>query len=104
MDEENEKEVVEENITKQNMELAALFESTAFLVQETGKRLSERMEKVAKDTQALSDVPYNFVFNAGILVGELDQVLEAMRGYLKSYNRFRTAYLTDMQHEKEKVH
>lgn len=98
------KDEIAEQVTEEHMKFAHLLESTAFIVQQMGQKLAERVNAIAGGQSKLPSPP-NFVFNIGTLVGELDQVVHATQGYLQSYTKFRQAYLVKIEHkDKEELH
>lgn len=94
-------EAVIEEVTIENMKFAQMLEATAKLVQESARQLSERVNQLGIYTSKLPNLPGNFVFNMGTLSGELDQVVQTMKGYLTSYHKFREVYLVQVKHDKK---
>lgn len=101
-------DVEKEEITEENRRFAVLLESTAYIVHETAKKLSERVNSIAEALAGEGELklpaPPNFVFNVGTLTGELDQVVHTMKGYLSAYSKFRDVYLINVLHKKEEMH
>lgn len=95
-----EDKVIVETITQENTEFAKMLESTAFLVGEMGKKISERMGDIS-DSSFLHSSPSAFAFAVGNLIGELDIIVSAMGTYLGTYKNFREAFLTPVGVKKE---
>jgi len=99
----NEKNI-DRKITDENVEMGKLLEEVARIVNDSGRQITHHIHDISNLMFKLKPPDAEFVYNSGILIGKLDQVVVTLGAYLEAYIKYCDAFAISITNAKEEMH